>query len=748
MQAYPTMTRGMTMNDFNKLRPSHTQRAAFVYIRQSSPAQVEYNRESTARQYALVEKACALGWAKEQVIVIDQDLGLSGSGSVKRSGFAHMTAEVVLGHVGIVLGLEVSRLARNNADWYRLLDLCGITDTLIGDSDGVYHPALFNDRLVLGLKGTMSEAELHLLRARLDGGIRNKAARGELRRGLPVGFVWGEADGEVRFHPDEAVVSTIRTVFSKFTELGSVRKVWLWFRSEGLSFPLRAHMKSEIRWVAPTYTALHHVLSSPVYAGAYAYGKSRHQRYVDAQGMLRRRTRRLPMAEWSGLLPEHHPGFIDWATFQANQARIDSNIHPQPHHAGGAVREGAALLQGLARCGKCGRRLHTHYRGRNSSPGYHCAGKDIVQGRGVYCLNVGGVQIDQAVVEAFLRTVTPAAVEATPLAIQQLEADQDAALGQWRLAVERARYQAERAERQYRAVEPENRLVARGLETEWEKRLRDLAAAEAELQRREQQRPRALSLEEKNKIQSLGSDLTKVWTAPTTTDRDRKELLRALLEEVIIAVDRPEHRAHLTLRWRGGTLTELDLSLPRSQPRGLRTEEDTLFLLARLAVHYSDDVIAGILNRQGRKTATGERFTANQVGSLRRYRKIARFRPPAEPPTGELATIRKAAKILGINTSTIHRWLNDGFIAGEQITPGAPWQIRITDELRARFVEQAPPDYLPMLETTMKLGVSRQTVLQRVKRGELEALLVTRGRRKGLRIRVVDDHPNLFESTS
>jgi DNA invertase Pin-like site-specific DNA recombinase len=736
------------MNDFSKVKPSHTQRAAFVYIRQSRPSQVEYNRESTARQYALVEKACALGWAKEQVIVIAQDLGLSGSGSVKRSGFAHMTAEVALGHVGIVLGLEVSRLARNNADWYRLLDLCGITDTLIGDSDGVYHPALFNDRLVLGLKGTMSEAELHILRARLDGGIRNKAARGELRRGLPVGFVWGEEDGEVRFHPDEAVVSTIRTVFSKFTELGSVRKVWLWFRSEGLSFPLRAHMKSEIRWVAPTYTALHHVLTNPVYAGAYAYGKSRHQRYVDEQGTLRRRTRHLPMAEWSVLLPEHHLGFIDWATFQANQARIDTNIHPQPHQAGGAVREGAALLQGLATCGKCGRRLHTHYRGRNSSPGYHCSGKDIVQGRGVYCLNVGGVQIDQAVVEAFLRTVTPAAVEATQLAIQQLEADQDAALGQWRLAVERARYEAERAERQYRAVEPENRLVARGLETEWEKRLRDLAATEAELQRWEQQRPHTLSPDEKNKIRFLGSDLTKVWTAPTTTDRDRKELLRALLEEVIITVDRPEHRAHLTLRWRGGTLTELDLSLPRSQPRGLRTEEDTLSLLRRLAVHYSDDVIAGILNRQGRKTATGERFTANQVGSLRRYRKIPRFRPSVEPPTGELATIRRAAQILGINTSTIHRWLNDGFIAGEQITPGAPWQIRITDELRARFVEQAPPDYLPMLETTMKLGVSRQTVLQRVKRGELEALLVTRGRRKGLRIRVVDDHPNLFESTS
>ena len=412
------------------------------------------------------------------------------------------------------------------------------------------------------------------------------------------------------------------------------------------------------------------------------------------------------------------------------------------------MREGAALLQGLARCGKCGRRLHTHYSGRNASPGYHCSGKDIVQGRGLYCLNVGGVQIDQAVVDAFLQAITPAAVEATELALQQLAADQDAALSQWRLAVERARYEADRAERQYKTIEPENRLVARTLETEWEKRLRDLAAAEAELKRREQQCPRALSPEEKDQLRSLGSDLRKVWTAPTTTDRDRKELLRALVEEVMVIVDRPQHRAHLTLRWRGGALTELDLRLPRSQPRGIRTDEDTLSLLGRLAALYPDDVIAGILNRQGRKTATGERFTANQVGSLRRYHNIPRFQPPAEPPTGELVPIRKAAQILGIYTSTVHRWLNDGFIAGEQVTTGAPWQIRITDELRARFVAQTPPGYLPMLEATLKLGVSRQTVLQRVKRGELEALLVTSGRRKGLRIKVVDDHPNLFEDIS
>ena len=314
--------------------------------------------------------------------------------------------------------------------------------------------------------------------------------------------------------------------------------------------------------------------------------------------------------------------------------------------------------------------------------------------------------------------------------------------------LERARYEAERAERRYRAVEPENRLVARGLEAEWEKRLRDLTAAGAELERRQQQRPRTLSPEERAKICALGSDLRKVWTAPTTTYRDRKELLRTLLEDVIVAVDRPKHKAHLTLRWRGGELTEIDLPLPRSLPLGLRTSEDTLSLLPRLAALYPDEVIAGILNRQERKTATGERFTANQVGSLRRYRRIPCYQPPAQPPQGEVVPIRKAAQILGMNTSTIHRWLAEGFIAGEQPTPGAPWQIRITEELRARIVEQAPPDYLPMLEATMKLGVSRQTVLQRVKRGDLEAMLVTSGRRKGLRIKVVENHPTLFATTS
>ena len=736
------------MTDLSKIKPAHTQRGAFVYVRQSTAAQVEHNRESTQRQYALVDRAVELGWQREQVSVVDEDLGLSGSSTDKRSGFARLIAAVALRLAGIVLGLEVSRLARNNADWYHLLDLCAMTDTLIGDADGIYHPAWFNDRLLLGLKGTMSEAELHIIRARLEGGIRNKAARGELRRGLPTGFVWGEDDGEVLLHPDESVRQAIRCVFERFAELGSARRVWLWLRSEGLSFPRQYTYGTAIRWGAPTYTAIHSILTNPAYAGAYAYGKSRHERMLDVEGKIKQRSRKLPQSQWAVLIHEHHEGYIDRATYEANQTRLGNNVRPRPHQPGGAVREGAALLQGIASCGHCGRKLRTQYPGRNARPGYYCAGKNIVNGRGVYCLNIGGVQIDQAVAQALIEALKPAAFEATLQAAQQLESDHDAALAQWRLAVQRTGYEAERAERRYRAVDPENRLVARGLEAAWEQRLRDLDQAQAELERKSQSRPRTLSPEDYQRIRALGADLNRVWAAPTTTDRDKKELLRTLLEEVIIAVQRDEFRAHLTLRWKGGMITELDVHLPPLNPARMRTDEDTVELVRRLAAHYPDGVIAGILNRQGRKTVRGERFSANQVGSLRRYRNIARFEPPAQPPQGELVTIAGAAQILEVAPSTIHRWLTEGIIAGEQITPGAPWNIRITDELRARFVEEAPEGYVAMLEATLLLGVSRQTVLQRVKRGELDAVHVVRGRRKGIRIKIVDDQPDLFTHSS
>lgn len=736
------------MNPSEKINTTHLQRSAYVYVRQSTTAQVQNNRESTDRQYKLAERAVQLGWVQSQVRIIDEDLARSGSATSDRGGFATMTTEVALGHVGLILSIEVSRVARNNADWYRLLDLCGVTDTLIGDEDGLYHPGLFNDRLLLGLKGTMAEAELHVIRARLEGGIRNKAARGQLRRGLPIGFIWGDGDGEVLFHPDQAVTGVIHSIFEKFTEMGSVRRVWLWLRSEGLSFPSKSNSSADIQWVTPTYTAVHHVLTNPVYAGAYTYGKSRQERFVDQNGRLRKRTRRLPRSQWAVLLTEHHQGFITWDTYEMNQKRIASNTHPTAHQATGAIREGAALLQGLATCGRCGRRLRVYYQGRSSSPGYYCSASTLVNGRGAYCLRVGGLQIDEAVARAFLDTVAPAGIEAAVLTEEQLLADEETALKQWRLQLERARYEAERAERRYRTVEPENRLVARTLETQWECRLADLAAAEAELTRRQNQRPARLTEQQRNRICSLGSDLMRVWDASTTTDRDRKELLRTLLEEVNITLDKDNSQIHLIMRWRGGTVSTLDLPLKRYHPAPIRTDEDTVELVRRLAVHYPDGVIAGIVNRQGRRTAHGDRFTANKIGNLRRYWKIPRFDPSTASQQGELVTVQRAAQILGLAPSTLHRWLAEGFIAGEQVTPGAPWRIRVNDQFRARFVEQAPDGYLPMLEATKVLGVSRQTVLQRVKRGELSAVHLRCGKRKGLRIKVLGTQPGLLDNLS
>ncbi len=459
------------------------------------------------------------------------------------------------------------------------------------------------------------------------------------------------------------------------------------------------------------------------------------------------RARRLDRTEWQVLIVDHHPGYIDWATYEANQARIAANTRPQAHRPGtGAVREGTALLQGLATCGRCGRRLAVHYQGKNSTPGYYCANRTLVNGRGERCLSVGGVQIDQAVTTAFLAALAPAGVEAAIAAAEALETDHDTALDQWRRQVERTRYEAARAERRYLAVDPDNRLVARGLEADWEKKLAALAEAEAELSRRETARPRSLSNDERQRLAALGADIGRVWSAPTTTDRDRKELLRTLLEEVRLDVQRAERRAELTLRWRGEATTNLVIELRGPQPT-IRTDEATVELVRRLAVHYPDAAIAGILNRQGRRSATGKRFTATIVQGLRQHWHIPRCQRSSDQAEGEgeLLTVIDAAKQLGIVPSTVHRWLADGFIAGEQLTPGAPWRIRLTDELRSRFVEEAPPGWLPMLEATLVLGVSRQTVLQRVKRGELEAVHVRSGRRKGLRIKVERPDPSLFD---
>jgi DNA invertase Pin-like site-specific DNA recombinase/transposase-like protein len=735
-----------------KVTASHLRRPAVIYVRQSTLAQVERNTESTMRQYDLVSRARALGWPPSAVRVIDEDLGVSGASVAGRTGFAELAAQVGLGQVGMVLSLECSRLARNNTDWYRLLDLAGMTDTLIADADGVYHPALFNDRLLLGMKGTMSEAELHILRARLDGGIRHKAARGELRRGLPVGLVWGEADGQILMHPDEAVTGVITAVFDRFAVCGSVRGTWLWLRDEGLKFPLQpgAWVRgSEIIWTEPTYHAVHNVLTHPAYAGAYTFGRTRQEKRVSDDGALRVRQRKVPQGEWEVLITDHHPGYTSWDTYQANQQKIRQNIRPVAHQPGtGAVREGCALLQGLATCGTCGRKLAVYYDGEHkATPGYYCTGTgQMVEGRGTRHLRVGGVTIDTAVTEAFLAALQPAALHACLQAAAQLEDGHDAALEQWRRQAEQARYNAARAERRYQAVDPDNRLVARGLENAWEKALTGQAAAEAELARRQAARPRALSADERAAILALGDDLHQVWDAPATSDKDRKQLLRTLLDEVNISVhrDHDSGRAELIVRWKGGAISELTIPVKKTPQRRLRTSEDTIDLVRRLAVHYDDAKIAWILNRQHRRTPRGLSYTAGRVQGLRHYRGIPCRPGTAARQEGGLLTVADAARELGLAPSTLHRWLSDGFIAGDQLTPGAPWRIRLTDDIRALFTDDAPDGWLAMLEATLAYGVSRQTIMQRVKDGKLRAVHVRTGRRKGLRIEPPAPQDGLF----
>jgi excisionase family DNA binding protein len=698
------------------------------------------------RQYDLVSRAAELGWARPAVRVIDAGLGVSGSGLAARAGFTELTEQIALGQVGVVLALEVSRLARSSAEWYRLLDLCGITDTLIADESSVYHPGMFDDRLLLGLKGTMSEAELQVLRARMLGGLRNKAARGELRFPLPAGLVWGEAPGQMLLHPDEGVRGAITAVFERFDAAGSARQVWLWLRENGLRLP--SARDGQLTWVTATYPAVHKILTHPAYAGAYVYGRSRGERYIDAAGAPAARRRAVPRPEdWQVLITGHHPGYISWDAYLANTARLAANMAPARGEPGtGATREGCALLQGLAICGVCGRRLGVFYRGpAKTIPGYQCNGGVLVGGgQGRFCTRASGLRIDPAVAGHVLEALTPLALQAALDAADQIEAGHDAALDQWRRQAEQARYAATRAERRYRAVDPENRLVARGLEAEWEAALQAVRDAEAELDRREQAGPVQLSPGERARILALGADLPALWAAPSTTDRDRKELLHAVLDDVVVTVDDQARTARLVLHWKGGLLSETTADLPRPKPP-YRTSEDTISLIGRLAAHYDDSMIAKVLNLQQRRTATGMSFAPANVAAIRRRNGI----PAPQDGTGhdqdgEVMSVQQAAAELGITASTLYRWLNDGFVPGEQITPGAPWRIRLTDSIRALVADDAPAGWVPVQVATAALGVSRQTVLQRVKRGELRAVHIRAGRRKGLRIELPDPQDGLF----
>ncbi len=741
-----------TVDQSSKVTASHLGRDAYVYVRQSTLTQVREHTESLERQYELAFRAQALGWAPRQVVVVDEDLGRSGAESSLREGFKSLVADVGLGRVGIILGIEVSRLARNNADWYQLLDLCAVCDTLIADGDGLYHPGDFNDRLVLGLKGTMSEAELHLIRHRLTAGLRHKAAKGELRQGIPVGFVYDE-DDRVVLDPNEAVIEAIRTVFRRFDELGSARQVMLSLREDNLLLPRRPSGARRISWAPATYPAIHDLLTNPNYAGAFVFGRTRTEKRVDASGRLVTRVRLLPREEWSVLIPDHHPGFVSWERWEQIQDQLRSNWRAPRGHGGGPVREGTALLQGRLRCGRCGRMMQTTYSGANGNcPRYACARASQLYGTTGVCQSLGGRKLEQRVLDEMFAVLEPAALTATAKALADADQVHRQRLATFELSVERARFEAERAQRQFDAVEPENRLVARTLERSWEKAMGTQRQAESDLAAQRARQPSRLSDDELRWLAHVGADLRAIFDAPTTTWRERKQLLRAVIAEVVIACRAAEHQADVTIIWEGGSTTSFVHELNKRGGHYRATDEDTVDLLRRLAERYDDKTIAAILSKQGRRTGTGLPFTKTRVASLRVSRQIPAFQAPTAVSTSDdddiVVSIRKAERILGVNKTTPYRWMHDGFIHGEQLTPEGPWHIRITDEVRRRVVPEVPDGWLALDQAAKALGVARQTVLHKVQRGELDAVHVNRGRRKGLRIKVEGPGVGLFDTPS
>jgi DNA invertase Pin-like site-specific DNA recombinase len=732
-----------------KIGAVHLGRDAYVYVRQSTLTQVREHTESLVRQYELRERAVALGWDAHQVRVIDADLGRSGAEATAREGFKDLVADVGLGRVGIVFGIEVSRLARNNADWYQLLDLCALTDTLIADADGVYHPGDFNDRLVLGLKGTMSEAELHLIRSRLTAGLRHKAARGELRQWLPVGFDYDENDAIV-ITADEAVAEAIATVFRRFAELGSARQVLLSLRGDGLLLPRRpARTGGRVHWQAATYPAVHDLLTNPVYAGAFVFGRTRTEKRIDPAGRVISRTVALPREQWEVLIPDHHAGFIGWDTFEANTAALRANWRPPRGLGGGAPREGSALLQGRIRCGKCGRMMQTGYSGvKGNCPRYVCARAKQLYGGEKGCQSIGGRRLEQRVLDEVFTVLAPAALAATGRALADAEQAHAATLRVFELAAERARYEAGRARRQYDAVEPENRLVARTLERALEDKLAAQRKAERDLIAQQARRPVQLTEAELAWLARAGADVRAVFNAPGTTFRERKQLLRAILTEVVVTVDVAARAAAIAIVWQGGARTEITMAMTKVGGHFQTTSEDTVELVRRLAVHYDDTTIALILGRQHRQTGTGLPFTKSRVKTLRVSRGIPAFQPETVGPGSQdavVVTVAEAERVLGVGKVTIYRWLRDGFLTGEQLTPNAPWRIRIDQAVRDRIVPQVPDGWAGLDQAAAILGIARQTVLHKVQRGQLAAVHVNRGRRKGLRINVRPDQDGLFD---
>jgi len=647
------------MDAQTKVQAGHRKRNAYLYIRQSTPRQVLEHQESTQRQYGLRQQALRLGWAEEQIVVIDTDLGQSGASAADRIGFQRLVTEVSLGRAGLVLGLEVSRLARNCSDWHRLLEICAFTGTLILDEDGLYDPAQFNDRLLLGLKGTMSEAELHLLRARLRGGALNKAKRGELKLFLPIGLAY-DAVSRVILDPDEQVRRSVQLVFTTFQRTGSAFAVVREFRRQGWLFP--RHQRGgpdhqEVVWKHLAYPLLTKILHNPRYAGAFVYGRTAARKSADGKHGVRR----LPLDEWQVLIKNAHPGYVSWEQFEANQARLRENTAgPPKEDRRTAPREGPALLQGLLLCGICGQRMQPRYTARSQQlwPYYLCPRQDLDGGR-LDCQHISGKALDDAIGELLLSSVTPVALEVALAVQDEIHKRINEADRLRQAQVERARYEAGLAQRRYMKVDPGNRLVADTLETEWNSKLKRLAEAEHDYQRQRHSDDLVLNASQTGQIVALATNFRQVWQNPALPHRERKRMARLLIEDVTV-VKRDGITLHV--RFRGGATQSVTIPAPLDAWHRRRTADNVVEQIDKLLDNHTCTEIAGMLNRKGLKTGTGMPFTAANVDRLAHGRKL-RSRQTRLRERGYL-TLPEAAAAWGISASEVCRRRKEGSLAG------------------------------------------------------------------------------------
>lgn len=642
-----------------KVTSAHLKRDAFLYVRQSTLHQVLQNTESTQRQYGLQQRAIALGWPLEHVHVIDCDLAHSGASVADREGFQLLVSEVSLGHAGLVMGLEVSRLARNSADWQRLLELCALTDTLILDEDGLYDCNDFNDRLLLGLKGTLSEAELHFLRARLQGGILNKARRGELASPLPVGFVYDESH-HARLDPDQQIQQAIRLVFETFRRTGSAHAVMTHFLTEGWQFPRRLRTglhKGDVIWGAMTLSRVLQVLHNPRYAGAFSFGRTRTRTWPDGA----QHTQYLAMPDWLVLIPNLHEGYISWEEFQDNLARLrnGAQAHGKDRRKS-PPREGPALLKGLVICGICGRRMTVRYHQRHGhlDPDYVCQ-IDHVNRDAPLCQHLPGKTIDAAITHLLLKTLNPISLEVALSVQQEINTRQEEADALRAQQVTRAQYQADLAGQRYRQVDPNNRLVASTLEAEWNATLHTLQKAQEDHDHHRQMDRQLIDEQVRTQIMALTTDFPRVWNDPHTTDRDRKRLVRLMLEDVTLI---KTHEVTLHVRFRGGATQTLSIPAARPIWQTRVTPPNVVQLIDTLLNQYTDEQVAAILNQQGLHTTKGEGFRRQSIAKVRHGHHLKshfdRLREAGMLTVGELAVE------LTISACTVKKWRRMGLLQG------------------------------------------------------------------------------------